>query len=654
MSLPVGLLRLATVLNYDPQKGLLEVNLDLSNITINNETSKKIQIPFSFYSVGGLFIGGIPDPGTPVIVGQGEGGKWYFVSFLVSNTPSTPKLKDGELLIQASSSTMLTLNKTGTINIGAVSNKLHLNTSSNSYINNFDSNMSFSQGHRQVIGAIKRDLRPNKNVSENAKLDSPLFDDFIYAVGLDPSATANNTKNNAKNPAFVESRELLYEFLYSADVTDELQESAIYGKSNQQKEKFTLQNRRKSRTDTLSLSLIAPNFLIETVKGTVVDIFGNILDINRTRLPIGSNDFTIRSEGNKDKVAAYLKIRESQRKSIAYHFEINVKKDLKGKNGKLVLPDITAPLEKNDYARNRSRFFFDVDKEGLFKLNVPASSETGNVPLLTRYENYSTYGDEDSKNPNKYFKREDGLDIFLDSFAKNGGVIAMENEDGITSLKDRLTGSHLQHGTAYHNILNTCQVHQSAQFVSYAFEPLFDISALPTYDPGDLAKNIVSPKITIGGPNANAGGRSGSFNFDGSIDLNVGANSIDRHSVWLDTAGSIIGNIGRDKRNISAAITMDGDLLLQVGGNGVVGDSRFNTLNNAFRPGAIDIRVFNAGFDCTLIRIDNEGVKIMTPGRMIFQSQGDMLFRSASGITMDAERFVVHEREILKFPVTTV
>lgn len=653
MSLPVGILRLATVISYDSATGQLEANLDMSNITINTETTKKIKIPFSFYSVGGLFIGGIPDPGTPIVVGQGE-GKWYFVSY-INNTPTSIKLKTGELVIQASTSTQITLNKNGNINIGPPSGRINVNTDSKTYLDNFDTKISLTEGHRCVIGPIKRDINPNKHISELSKLDSPIFDQFLIPIGLDPSASQNiNQKSNSKNPPFIENRELVYEFLYSSNVSDELTESAIYGKSNQQKTQYTLPNRRKSRADTLSLTLLEPNFLMETVKGTVVDIFGNILDINRNRLPIGSNDFTIKSDGNKDKEAAYLKIRESQRKSIAYHFEINAKKDLRGKNGKLVLPNIDAPLEENDYARNRSRFFLDVDKEGLIKLNVPATSEVGNVPLLVRYENYSSFGDEDNNNPNKLFKRDDGLDIFLDSFAKNGGVISIEDENGRTTLQDRITKAHLNHGTAYHNILNTCQVHQSAQFISYPFEPLFDISSIPTYDPGDISTNIVSPKITVGGSNANAGGRSGSFNFDGSIELNVGANTIDRHSMWLDTAGSIIGNIGRDKRNISAAITMDGDLLLQVGGNGVVGDSRFNGLNNAFRPGAIDIRVFNAGFDCTLVRIDNEGVKVMTPGRMVFQSQGDMLFRSASGITMDAERFVIHEREVVKFPVTSV
>lgn len=649
MSLPVGLLRLGTVQNYDSQKGLLTVNLDMSNITINTETTKTVKVPFSFYSISGLFIGGVPDPGTPVVVGQGEGGVWYFVSYIVNNTPTIPKIKSGELLIQSSNNAQITLNNSGVISLGSITHKIHVNTSSNLYIDNFENKLSFTQASRHVVGPVKRDLKPNKNLAEDSKLDSPLFDKFLFPIGLDPSATLKNITSNSKNPPFVENRELTYEFVYSAAVTDELQESSIYGKSTQEKEKFNLPNRRKSRADTLSLTLLEPNFLMETVKGTVVDIFGNILDINRNRLPIGSEDYTIRSEGNKDKVAAYFKIREAQRKSIAYHFEINARKDLKGKNGRIRLPDINSNA---DYARNRSRFFLDIDKEGQLKLNVPASSEVGNISLLARYENYSSFGIEDNSNPNKFFKRDDGLDIFLDSFAKDGGVISVEDENGIATPKDRITDQHLKHGTAYHNILNTCQTHQSQQFVSYAYEPLFDISSLPTYAPG--TNPIVSPTIKVGGPGANAGGRSGSFNFDGSIEMNVGANTVDRHSIWLDTAGSLIGNIGRDKNNLSAAISMDGDLILQVGGYGISGDSRFNNLNNAFRPGAIDIRVFNAGFDCTLVRIDNEGVKVMTPGRMIFQSQGDMLLRSASGITLDGERVVIHEREVTKFPVTSI
>lgn len=650
MSYPVGLLRLATILSYDSKRGLIEVNLDISNITINAETKKKVQVPFALYSVSGMFIGSAPEPGTPIVVGQGESGQWYFVSYLSSNVSQAPTLNTGEILIQSEATTKITIDNSGNINIGSDTNKLYINTESNLYIDNFDSKLSFTQASRQITGPIKREIVNNKNISDDSKLSSYLFDRFTRSIALDPSAPANtSTTSSLKNPTFVESRDVLYEFVYSADVGDELYESSLYGKSNQKKDTFSLPNRRKSRADALSLSLLSPNFLMESIKGTAVDIFGNILDINRTPLPIGKEDTSIRPDSTKDKISSYLKIRELQRKSIAFHFELNARKDFKGKSGQLTLPDINS---NNDYARNRSRLFIDIDKEGMLKVNVPASSETGNIPLLVRYENYSSFGNDDNNNPNKLFFRNDKLDIFLDSFAKDGGVISIENENGIVTPQDRLTNKHLLHGTAHHNILKTCEAHQSNQFISYPYEPLFKISSIPILDPS--INPVVSPKIIVGGSEANAGGRSGSINFDGSLDINVGANTVDRQSIWLDTAGGVVGNIGRDKNFISAAISMDGDLLLQVGGNGISADSRFSKLNNSFRPGAIDIRVFNAGFECTLIRIDNEGVKIITPGRMVFQSQGDMLFRSASSIVLDAERITIHDREVLKYPIISI
>src|SRR5690606_16539066 len=114
-------------------------------------------------------------------------------------------------------------------------------------------------------------------------------------------------------------------------------------------------NRKQSRADTLSLSLFSPNYLMETIKGTVVDIFGNILDLNRSVIPIGSENATIRLDQNDNKSKAFLRIKELERKSLAYHFEINSRKDLTGDNGQISLPDISS---NEDYARNRSRFFF--------------------------------------------------------------------------------------------------------------------------------------------------------------------------------------------------------------------------------------------------------------------------------------------------------
>ena len=108
----------------------------------------------------------------------------------------------------------------------------------------------------------------------------------------------------------------------------------------------------------------------------------------------------------------------------------------------------------------------------------------------------------------------------------------------------------------------------------------------------------------------------------------------------------MIANFGRDNNNISAAISMNGDLILQVGGIGVENDSRFNSINNKSRGGAIDIRVLNSGGRATLIRIDNDGVTIMTPSQMqLFAGQG-MTLNSDSQIDIEAPTVTIQGRAV--------
>jgi len=420
---------------------------------------------------------------------------------------------------------------------------------------------------------------------------------------------------------------------------------------------FTFPNRRKSRSDTLSLSLVSPNYLMEQTKGTVVDIFGNILDLNRSPLPIGKDQNTIRPDKTTDKTKSFFDIKALERKSLAYHFEINARKDLAGKNGTISLPDINSNA---DYSRLRSRFFLDIDKEGQFKLNVPASSETGNVPLLTRYENYSTFGTEDNNNPNKLIFRNDSLDIFQDSFASpkatpndsgfsysnDRGSIQIKNGDADGAPIDRITGSHIKHGTVYHDILQTCYVHQNNQFIDYqagtTTVPTVNIKNIPEL------KNIVSDVIKVSGPDANAGGRSGSLNFEGSVEFNIGANTIDRQSLWLDTAGGIVGNFGRDINGRSAVINMNGHCYWQLGGMGVSGDSRFIKQNNGNIGAVLDLRVMSSGGYCTILRIDDNGITIMTPGNTAIHSKGSLKLTSDADIEIEGETVSIQGRGVIK------
>lgn len=663
---PVGLLKKATIIKYLPDKGIMRVKLAHNQSLRGQDPTGDIDVPIphSMLYNNGMYIGSQPTEGTPIIIGQGSGGAHFFVSFFADvNFKRIPKLTLGELLIQSNDITKITLNDSNHINIGSSISKIHMDTKSNLITTTFNNQNHFSQAARKIEGVVKRDKVRNTRITQDNKLESDDYDSKFKVIGMDPTFAANSfVTGSDKNPAFVESREIIYEFQSASDVDNDLREFTRYGTEKPTTLDLTFPNRRKSRADTLSLSLVAPNFLIETVKGTVVDIFGNILDINRFPLPVGKRhgQNTLNKDQSIDKAASFLKIKEIERKSIAYHFEINARKNLISQNG-LALPDVKS---NSDWGRARSRFFLDIDKEGQFKLNVPASSEVGNISLLTRYENYSTFGD-DSDDPNKLVFREDNIDIYQDSFAAESltastggflkpsdgskGSITLKTGDGALSApQDRITGQVIKHGTAYHDILQTCFLHQDNRFLNFQTPEMsvgktVDVSTIPEL------KDICSKEIIVSGPNANAGGRSGSLNFDGSLEMNIGANSVDRQSLWLDTAGGAVINLGRDIRGRSLLMGTSGDFYLQVGGFGIMGDSRWpKASDNSIQPGVLDLRIMGAGGYCHMIRCDKYGVTILTPGQMKIHSKKEMVLSSDTSIRIECPNLTLQERLVLR------
>jgi hypothetical protein len=653
----VGLLHRGWIDSYDAERDIINVKL---NIAVSSKANTPVEIPapHSMFFNNGLFIGTSPQPGTPVVVGQGSGGQFYFVSFLAENLPILPNLVPGELLIRANDATKISLNTNNDMLIGSDGNRIHIDTNQNFISTNFYSEYDFTQASRRIEGIVKRDKIVNTNFDPNSKLEDDSYDPNFFIIALDPSTTSNSIiTGSTKNPPLVEQRETIYEFQYVSDIEDDLNESVLYSNSTPGQQTFSFPNRRRSRADTLSLTLASPNYLMETIKGTVVDIFGNILDLNRNPLPIGKEQNTLRPDKSSDKSQSFLKIKELERKSLAFHFELNARKDLAGKNGKLALPDISSNA---DYARNRSRFFFDIDKEGQFKLNVPASSEKGNIPLLTRYENYSTFGPEDNGNPNKLIFRDDNLDIFQDSFAapaaapsftgfdiaSDRGSIKLMDGTADGAPIDRITQSHIKHGTAYHDIMQTCFAHQERGFIDYQngtnTSITVNINAIP------LLKKIVSDTIIVSGDSANAGGRSGSLNFDGSVEVNIGANTVDRQSLWLDTAGGIVANIGRDLQGRSAAIGMNGDVFIQVGGFGVTGDSRFVKENNGNVGAVLDLRVFTDGGYTHMVRFDKNGISILSPGNIAIHAKGNLKLSADANMEFEAETIMIQNRPVIK------
>lgn len=655
-----GLLRLGTIVSFDPDFLSIQVYLgtfqESNSIKQDYNNIVTVQLPVNaFGPVTGMFVGGYPEIDTPVVIGQGDGSQWYIVSVLARDVaarntsgPQIPLLEEGQYHLQSNNNTFIKLTQSDGLILGENGNSLNLDTNRDVYSNTFDNTYSFTEASRTIEGIIRRDTFPNEKYASSLRETSLDYNDTLKVIGLDPIAKESwsNVGSSIRNPSRTEKREIIYEFGRSFNVLSNEEEFLSYKDSKNTIINDVL-NRRESRADALSLSLLAPNYLMETVKGTVVDIFGNVLDINRSIIPIGKIDkLSIKQIKNNLEDSSPLgnifdHIKTLERREIAYHFEINAKKNLLG------TPDVS---DRSDYARDRSRFSLDVDKEGLFKLNVPASSETGNIPFLTRYENFSTVNpNEKTKDPNDLVFNDNSQDILIESFIGDNAVVTVIDElNGNAAPIDRFSNEnspeYIKHGTAYHNISNTCNTFQDNSI----FYERTKTTAL-AYGRIVNKKDIVAKQIKISGDDANGGGRSGSLNFDGSLDINIGANTVDRHSLWLDLQGALIGNVGRDIRNnISAALQFDGEVLIQSGGTTPNTDTRFIdiNLNNGLLPGAIDLRVIMQSGKVNVIRIDNEGISVHSESRIMMYSNGDMMFRSTGSMHLDSENLILNGRKV--------
>lgn len=621
------------------------------------EQQVTVSIPNSWLGTKGQFAGGYPSIGQTVKILQGHTGKnWHCLGYEPDRTGLLSSIKNE---LQSDRYLIKTIGphsfyvEPEEIRLGTASNSMTVSSKTRS--STFSQDLNFTDSSRSISGEIRRYLGSN-TVSDvnNATLSSIVYEKSLTSIGLDPEIATSTLNSNAyevtsRNPGLAETRNVYYEFCDRYNFsTYQLEHDDYVNGSSSGFFNFNQNSKPKNRAVALSLTLEHPNHLVETIVGTAVDSFGNILDLNRAPLPIGKiNDLSLIN--NQDKSKAYKGILSELRKSIAYHFEINSRKNL---SGELNVPD---PENKKDYARSRSKFFVDIDKEGQFKINVPASSETGNVPLLTRYENFSVLKSKKSKEnneilPTSFIKPETGeTDIFLENFAADSKIklkSSVSKLDGYAAPLDRFTDKPITYGVAHHNINIACKefledsAYKAAGMKLINFDKENRLNNEATWKP---LKKIVSDTITVSGEKADAGGRSGMINLDGFISVNVGANTIDRQSIWLDTAGGIVQTIGRDKNNISHAAHFDGDVFWQIGGAGIGStyDSRFESINSAYRSGTLDIRVLING-QIAIFRIGPDGIYIVSPGTINLVSQQDIIFKTNANILMEATNIVMY------------
>jgi hypothetical protein len=626
----------AIIDSVDIKSGIIYVTFPL----FQSNRKFPVKLPAGWRGPKGEFSGGYPIRNTNIFVQLSQGNEWVFVNYdQPDNTNSydpngtrrislANKIKEGRWVTLVENDINLIVDPKDGVIAGGSTQNVQLDQNRGIYSSRFLQELHFTDAHREITGPVRRDVGANSSRNlTSSSLSSHEYNSALKTIGLDPVATVSNFSQN-RNPALAESRSLYYEFVNSFGYTyDELEDKIYAGEDELETQPF---QRKKSRTDTVSLSHDTPNYLAETIFGTVVDIYGNILDINRNILPNGKVDSFSFTKSEDDKNIVFRKLKNQLRKSIAYHFELNSRKD------KLSLINYG---DRQDYAKDRSLFSFDVDKEGQFKMNVPASSEEGNIGLLTRYSNFSNLdGFREDTDRGRFLRNSEGIDVEIESHGK--GVVELTSSvdelQSFTSPIDRFDGNRIKLGTGFHEIDKILFLHKQERILAQTGGyPNSLINSVPAIE------DVVSPSVTVFGENANAGGRSGTISLDGMINLSIGANTVDRQSMWLDCAGGIAAAIGRDKYQRSLAANFDGDVLIQIGGSTIADDSRF-TVNNAMRDGTLDIRIINSG-SCHILRIGPEGITLHTPQRMDIVSEGDMRFKSVNGnMYLDAENIFMY------------
>jgi hypothetical protein len=614
-----------------------------------------------------------------------------------------PNLSAGEVVLQGPSGSQLRFNKDESISfdnrygegfiIGGGSNSQRC-----SIFTPTPTEYKISQSGIKAQGIIRRDVKTENEQSFTDYLKDINSEQTLEEIGWNPNKSISyvSESTNNRNPPFVENREIICEFAKDWSVGTQISELI-----NFQDKKYEIvgkDNRRERRGNVLSLSLSSPNELIEKISGTVVDIFGNILDINRNIISVTT----------KENTEDYLQhLFEQSRHTIAYHFEMNSRKGYEyrsefpnennssGNSKPLLLTEYPQVWKYSNNNKDRAKFSIDIDKEGLTKINIPSSSETGNIPTLTRSEISSVLKVEENGDLNKkdfrkgdealeLYRNDKKQDIFLEQVGPGGikikGTLAqnrlegfksswIENNDGVDKTQ-KVFSSEIEAGTAYHDITSTAILLLKRDFNRISTEIFNDPSILES----PLAvSNEIDNRLPDGDILPNSGGRSVCLNLDGSLETSIGANSVDRTSAILDLAGSLVMRVGRDKSGKSIIAQTDGDVAIEIGGFDFIGESENDNVDERFvgngksreislpldkkqyRSGKLVLKIKRANstktgpdVDDHLIIVDEYGITLKSAGRLYIDAKQDLVLHSGSRVVIDAAKVQIYDGNMAK------
>ena len=120
---------------------------------------------------------------------------------------------------------------------------------------------------------------------------------------------------------------------------------------------------------------LAPHQLIEIIAGNVINPFGFELDINYQPLKLGDSNKIPKARYKE----SFMETALASRRGIGYHFQLSSK------------------VSSKDSDSSSDSYIHSIDKEGVLKISIPKSSDTGNILIPDSTSFYSNDGNIDAK-----------------------------------------------------------------------------------------------------------------------------------------------------------------------------------------------------------------------------------------------------------------
>jgi len=463
------------------------------------------------------------------------------------------------------------------------------------------------------------------------------------------------------------------------------------------------QNSRSNFSYNLDL---APNQIGEVIWGNVFDLDGYSLDSNYNKLlnyaPSNIDSYLTHQTLRGRSIAYHFQVATSVSSDISYNVENNFLASI-NKEGFLYLNVPSTSESGLIPVQSNTNFNSDpYQKSRIDSAAINPGLEA--IPILNNYIINSQYKDAIQRNST----------TSKDSFIPNPSTLSSKNRPkgigvfGFDSKNKSASGLSRVSQTKYHNMYAACETLFANKIVKlnipgnmsddcklqtgYSKNKSFEFPRreMVGYGTGNLPNYMSTavvkpspPAIHTGGgvsvcgmseeevghkPLTNdfefkegkivkpegttaAGNISAMLNFDGAVYTNIGKDLQDGKSMMLDSAGSMVFWLGKDKLNRSAIIQTDGSVSVNIGGQseGVFNEGRLDIRVNVNKKGVVGDRP--EGLDKTngdyVISISKSGLVIagMNRAPMIIRNSGDLCLESTNDIKLIAGGSIIKKEE---------